>query len=297
MADSIHFALSQFRDTMLTAIARLEFTIRDTHLPTKHSRWSNCDSSDSYSTIPRESDQNLVDTLQMCMQRLASLEQKMDSQRTMVDEILSIQPPVHTRNILVPSVRSTPALAAAVAAANPSEFILSSFGSIKQEPDDEEEVDEEVDEEDDEVTIVETQEEELEFVDVTEEDEEEEENDDEEGHVEEEEDNELQQIIIDEQVYYIDKDQAIYTETDEGYEQIGTYDKQTKTITRFEEEEVEGENEEEEGENEEEEEEEEVIVEDFVYKGTTYQRDEQNNVYFDGEPIGTWNGKKIVKTA
>ena len=65
-----------------------------------------------------------------------------------------------------------------------------------------------------------------------------------------------------------------------------------------EEEEVEVEVEEEEVEEEEVEEEgleeEAIEVEDFNYKGLIYQRDLDNNVYLDGEHIGTWNGKKII---
>jgi len=45
---------------------------------------------------------------------------------------------------------------------------------------------------------------------------------------------------------------------------------------------------------EEEVEEEAIEVEDFNYKGLIYQRDLDNNVYLDGEHIGTWNGKKII---
>ena len=58
------------------------------------------------------------------------------------------------------------------------------------------------------------------------------------------------------------------------------------------------EEEEEDGEDEDEEEDEEGIeVEEFEYKGITYQRDDENNVYLDGEPIGVWNGRKIVRSA
>jgi len=59
-------------------------------------------------------------------------------------------------------------------------------------------------------------------------------------------------------------------------------------------EEEEGEEVEEEEVEEEEVEEEAIEVEDFNYKGLIYQRDLDNNVYLDGEHIGTWNGKKII---
>jgi hypothetical protein len=49
------------------------------------------------------------------------------------------------------------------------------------------------------------------------------------------------------------------------------------------------------------EEEQELALEEFEYKGTTYWKDDENNVYGadeDGEvntdPIGTWNGKRIL---
>ena len=46
-------------------------------------------------------------------------------------------------------------------------------------------------------------------------------------------------------------------------------------------------------EGEDEEEEEGIEVEDFEYKGTTYQRDADGNVYLDGEQVGVWTGKTI----
>ena len=54
-------------------------------------------------------------------------------------------------------------------------------------------------------------------------------------------------------------------------------------------------------EEEEVEEEQELALEEFEYRGTTYWKDDENNVYGadeDGEvntdPIGTWNGKRIL---
>jgi len=46
-------------------------------------------------------------------------------------------------------------------------------------------------------------------------------------------------------------------------------------------------------EEEEEEEEEGIDVEEFEYKGTTYARDDDGNVYLDGEIVGIWTGKSI----
>jgi hypothetical protein len=57
---------------------------------------------------------------------------------------------------------------------------------------------------------------------------------------------------------------------------------------------------EEEAAEEEEEEEEGLAVEEFTYKGKTYYKDEENQVYeMDEEgglsdPIGSWNGKRII---
>lgn len=45
--------------------------------------------------------------------------------------------------------------------------------------------------------------------------------------------------------------------------------------------------------SEEEDDEEGIEVEDFEYKGTTYQRDADGNVYLDGEQVGVWTGKTI----
>ena len=45
--------------------------------------------------------------------------------------------------------------------------------------------------------------------------------------------------------------------------------------------------------DEEEDEEEGIEVEDFEYKGTVYQRDDDGTVYLDGEEVGFWNGKTI----
>jgi hypothetical protein len=105
---------------------------------------------------------------------------------------------------------------------------------------------------------------------------------------------ELQQVMIKGKQYFMDAENSIYVETDEGYEEIGKYNPTLDCIEGTEEEEEEAEEAEEE---EAEEEEEAVEVEEFIYKGKTYQRDNENNVYEDGDHIGTWNGKKIVPLA
>ena len=46
-------------------------------------------------------------------------------------------------------------------------------------------------------------------------------------------------------------------------------------------------------EEEDEEDEDGIEVEEFEYKGTTYERDDDGNVYLDGEMVGIWTGKSI----
>ena len=102
------------------------------------------------------------------------------------------------------------------------------------------------------------------------------------------EDEPLRPILLDGVSYYIDSDNLLYHETEDGYEQVGSYDPKKDTVELLiteEEEEQEEETDEEEG----------IEVEEFVYKGKTYQRDSENTVYLDGEEIGTWDGKRIVR--
>ena len=202
---------------------------------------------------------------------------------------MEIRPALNTRNILVPSVRSTPALAAAVAAASalPPDLDLNSETSSESE---EEDVFEEKGEVNEPIEVEEHEEEAVEEETVEEEAADEAA---EEGVVEgdvvegsecskestvDAEEPELKPIKIKKVLYYIDSENNLYSETEDGYEQVGVYDPETKTIKPVEEQESEGA----------------VEVEDFVYKGTTYQRDAENNVYLDGEQVGTWNGKKII---
>jgi hypothetical protein len=296
MADQLHTTLSQFRDTMLTAVARLEFQIRDT-LPNQKSIqvphvsqvpqvlrvypdveevWP--DTSSTCSTILPEQRRFESALLQSMAAHLESLEKRLSSLATPVapaspavpaspadpaeqcenpntktiDEILTIQKDKNTRNVLVTSLRSTPALSAAVAAMNPPEMDLH--------------LDADSEEEEDAVSVPASEA-------------------DTEGEVDEQ----LKKIMIKGVQYYMDDDNVVYTETEDGYEQVGTYDAKTDSLILDE-----GVEEEEEDEEEEEEEEEAIEVEDFLYKGKTYQRDSENNVYEDGEQVGTWNGKKIV---
>jgi len=268
MADTIHTTLTAFRDTVLTAIARLEFQLRDSMT-----------GRDLYerSTILSEIDGRDMSkheaNIQELFKRIGSLERRIVEQQQepiLEREFMDIRPSVNTRNILVPSVRSTPALAAAVAAAStPPEFELNSETSSESSEEDtsveevtEEEVVEEKEEAEEEVVAEEASvEKSVEEVE------------------EAEEEPELTPIRIKKVQYYIDSKNNLYSETDDGYEQVGIYDPETKTIKPVEESDDEG-----------------VEVEDFEYKGKTYQRDADNTVYLDGEQIGTWNGKKIVSS-
>jgi len=94
-------------------------------------------------------------------------------------------------------------------------------------------------------------------------------------------------LEVDGTTYWLDNDHVVYKETDEGYEEIGSYDPETGEISI--------EDDEEDDEMEEEEDEEEgVEAEEFKYKGKTYLRDAENTVYNeDGEEVGTWTGSTI----
>jgi len=103
-------------------------------------------------------------------------------------------------------------------------------------------------------------------------------------------------LEIDGTTYWLDDDHIVYKETEEGYEEVGSFDPESGEVV-IEQDDVEEEEEEEEEEAEEEEEEEEegIETEEFIFKGQTYYRDSDNNVYNeDGEQLGIWNGKKIV---
>ena len=267
MADTIHSALSLFRDTMLAAVARLEFELRDAAAATI-----------KVNDIPIKSEVQDVTvsntiakfekTLQDIAGRMNELEVKLTASSTpssvqsptldskVVQELMSIQLPERSRNILVPSIRSTPALAAAVAAANVPVLTLSEDEVVEES---EEEVEAEEEEEGDVIEV----------------------SDDDSSEP-------LKKVVIKGQSYYMDDDNAVYHETEDGYEQVGTYNPKTDSVEVIMDEEEDAESETEE---------EAVEVEEFVFKGKTYQRDSENNVYLDGDHIGTWNGKKIVALA
>lgn len=110
------------------------------------------------------------------------------------------------------------------------------------------------------------------------------------------EENEMTVLQVDGVDYYLDNENNVFTLDEEAgeYTHVGTYDPEDGSIAFLEQ-----------AEEEEVEEQEEVVDEDpmeeFTYKGETYYRDSESNVYtLDEEAgeythIGTWNGKKIVK--
>jgi hypothetical protein len=305
MADSLHMALSNFRETMLTAIARLEFQMRDS----KSFAYMSSSPTPSPSLTSDSPDMSKVETtLGDILNRLEKLELKntqipiLSSIPTSTNscDLLKMESPSFTKNLLIPSVKSTPALTAAVAAATSShltDFTLdsSATNTITSDKDeimisDDEEEEVVVEEEEEEEVVVEEEEEV-----VVEEEEEvvvEEEEAVSEGEVVEEDTEsspELKKLVLNNKEYYMGCNNSVYQETDEGYEQIGMYDAKENKVTLF------GEESDQESELEEDEEEEDAVeVEDFVFKGKTYQIDSDKNIYLEGEHIGVWNGKKIV---
>jgi hypothetical protein len=274
MADSIHNTLASFRDTMLQSIAQLEFQMRDIAMMIRPSPY--LEPTPSYYETPMPTHTVSNELIQTLIERIESLESKLTdsvkqepvSSFDEIKEILTIEKPYTTRNILIPSVRSTPALAAAVAAADetgPHPIILDSESDSESESD---------------VAIVQHERCEMSESDCTGQVEEDE---DDNGSGESESDPELKKVVIQGVSYYMDESNTVYQETEDGYEEVGVYNPKFDRIDVTE------------AEEEEEEEEEAIETEEFVYKGQTYQRDAEGNVYDDeGDVIGHWNGKKIV---
>ena len=265
MADSLHNALQTFRNSMLTSIACLEFQLRDTLYPCSSTYACpsiHAESSSSSSSSSAESHDSFHGLVQDLAERMTSLESYVKSivqQKTQVSmehDLLNMEQNLNTRNILIASPLGTPALAAAVAAANPPDFTLS-----EKEEDEEDEEDEDEDEED--------------------------EDEEEEPSIEEE---TLKKVLIRGNVYYIDSNSAVYHETEDGYEEIGVYNSTKDSIEYLEQ------LKDEEKEEGEEIDEEAIEVEEFTYKGNTYQRDTTTNIVYmeDGTEIGTWDGKRII---
>ena len=236
--------LASFRSDVLRSLSNLEFQIRD--LNTYHDMpplvplvplvpvETNTEVNNLKNEIntQKEDIKFLTDNLKNVYRLLEQLHEEKDQRNT----LLNIQSNQNTKNVLV----RTPALEAAVAAANDMEpFTLDADESsieVESEADNEEE--EEVEE------------------DQGEADNEEEEEGEEQGENEAEEQGEAENEV-----------------EEEGEEEV--------------EEEAE-----EEAENEVDEDA--VEVEEFDYKGTTYQRDEEGVVYLEGDEVGQWNGKRII---
>ena len=276
MADSLHNTLASFRDSVLQSIARLEFQLRDSSsvvasTPTVQSdssnefrhrinslEQSNEQDREMFKRMIAEQEHTYNAVIQSLLSRITSLESNLayatasgQSSESVdeIEEILTIKQEPTTRNILIPSVRSTPALTAAFAAAIPEPVVLDSESEHSGEV---VEVDSEEDEEDS--------------------------------------GPELTKVIIKGVSYYMDSSNTVYQETEDGYEEVGIYNPKLDRIDVAQEEE-----EEVEVKVEDEEEEEAIETEEFTYKGQTYQRDAEGNVYDDeGDVIGFWNGKKIV---
>lgn len=274
MADYIHQALSAFRDTILTAVARLEFQLRDV----------------KGTTSSTEDMTEVKSCLQSHKQMLAHLSQQISS--------LSIP---HT----VPVISTTTqASSVSTQVSNemtellkiqPSEsknVLVIPKAVVAQESDSEDEVEESVTESEEEsVTIEEPGDD----CGATKSD------------VEEDQDAEqpsLTEFEVDGEILYRDEENAVYRKTgDEEYEQIGEWDPNEEALMLYEAEEAEeqedeAEDQEEVEDQEEAQDEEEALeCESFVYKGKTYLRDAENTVYNeDGEEIGTWNGKAVLFT-
>jgi hypothetical protein len=211
---------------MLSAVAELEFELRDAvrHPEPMREMGSHHGGHDSQiEDIVRKMEFIETTLKQVLSSGLGARQTPVVDVQPRVEELLQVEPVANSRNVLI-SVKNTPALAAAVAAAEPPVFDL----EIEEEDETEE-----VEEETEEVEEGEVEEDAEEAEEAEEEEEEEVEVEVEEGEVE------------------------------EDAEEV-------------------------------EEEEEAVEVEEFEYKGKTYQRDAEGTVYLDGEEIGTWNGKKII---
>ena len=112
MADSVHNALSKFRDTMLTAVALLEFELRDTM------------------------NKNGSELLTSISTSVLNIEKKLSTnERT---DLMEIKPPVGSRNIVISS-KNSPALATAVESLSPPMIDLDDESELEVESEDEEE--------------------------------------------------------------------------------------------------------------------------------------------------------------
>jgi len=181
MADSLHNTLSKFRDTMLSAVANLEFEIRDIIKPVEDKRID-----------------SVISTLNTITKAVSNIETKLS-----MDDILHIQPQENSMNVVV-SRHVTPALSAAVASFNPPNMNLDARASTVAEETEDEDMEEEEGEVEEEEEEVEEEEGEVE----EEEGEVEEEVEEEEGEVEEE--VEVEEFQYRGNTYHRDTDGNVY---------------------------------------------------------------------------------------
>ncbi len=307
MADMIHMSLSNFRNTMLTAVACLECELRDRSMPANPS--PHVFSDDGGRLLGLESSMDLLrrtilefnHTLVEMGLRIQDVEQKVD--------LLAIRPNLCSENPIYTSQEATSYRYELRA----QEDDVASLSSIEDIADIDEaepagadllpEVDETVpveaepEPEIDEHVAVPSNES---VHSISEEGDEEEVEAVEEASEEVvEESSDMEVLTLDGVDYYLDSDQNVFTLDSEAgeYTQVGTYDPEEGAIAFLTEETEEGVEEVEEAIEEVEED----PMEEFTYKGETYYRDGESNVYtLDAEAgeythIGTWNGKKIVK--
>ena len=121
MADSIHNSLSKFRDTMLTAVALLEFEIRDSMT------------------------KNSSDLLTSISTSVLNIEKKLSTDES--TEIMKIKPSIGSGNIII-SKTNSPALAMAIAALSPPMIDLDNESEIMDDEEEEEEEEEGIEVED-----------------------------------------------------------------------------------------------------------------------------------------------------
>lgn len=275
MADTLHLQLSNLRNEVLTSLARFEFQMRDGAMAAPVApvacpvvKEENTPTRKEVDTL-REDVQNCNRILVTLVKEIQALSQKVQDLQVVQEEekaLLSITPEQETKNILL----RTPALEAAVASLGAvAPFSLESASEAVEEA-----VSEAVEEEEVEEEVEEKEVEEKEVVEEVVE---------EEQKVIEEEVEEEEEIVKGEVVEEVDEEE----QEEEQEEEV---------VVEEEEEEQEEEVVEETKESEDlaEEEEEGIEVEEFEYRGTTYQRDAEGTVYLEGEEVGVWNGKRIV---
>lgn len=144
MADQIHFALSKFRTTMLSAVAELEFELRDAVRSPEPVREMHHE--DQVESLVRKMEFLETTLKQVLSSGLGARQTPVVDVQPRVEELLQVEPVANSRNVLI-SVKNTPALAAAVAAAAPPVFDLETEEEEEVEVEEKEEEDEEIEEE------------------------------------------------------------------------------------------------------------------------------------------------------